>query len=226
MAVARPPRAGHRRPGPEPSRGRRRPRVADGRVPIRCGRPATPAVCRRSGSCRATGLAKSLKYGFATASPVAGKASPSSRRHAVPAALSEYPAIRRTIHAAKYLSDESCHRGIARQVNKGESLHSLQHQLRCAREGKVARRRPEQRTEQAWCLTVVANAVICRRAEYIGPAVDELRRADREVDAEGLAHVSPARSSAATPAAPSPSTTSASSPSWTSRSTDRSYRAH
>ncbi|OKJ35007.1 Tn3 family transposase [Streptomyces sp. CB01580] len=66
------------------------------------------------------------------------------------------------------------------------------------REGKVTRRRPEQQNEQAWCLTVVTNAVICWHTTHMVPAVDELRRAGREVDAEEPAHVSPARSSAVT----------------------------
>ncbi|MFE7425167.1 Tn3 family transposase [Streptomyces sp. NPDC057545] len=35
------------------------------------------------------------------------------------------------------------------------------------REGKVTRRRPEQQNEQAWCLTVVTNAVICWHTTYM-----------------------------------------------------------
>jgi TnpA family transposase len=50
-------------------------------------------------------LAGSLKYGQATASLIAGTLSASSRRNARAAALKEYGAIRRTIHAAEYLSD-------------------------------------------------------------------------------------------------------------------------
>jgi Ribonuclease G/E len=109
--------------------------------------------------------------------------------------LKEYGAIRRAIYAAKYLSDEGYRRKIARRLNKGESLHALRRQLHYAREGKVARRQPEQQNEQAWCLTVVTNSVVCWHTEYLGLAVDELRIAGREVDAEVLAHISPARSS-------------------------------
>lgn len=120
-------------------------------------------------------LAGSLKYGHATASLIVGKLSASSRQNALAAALKEYGAIRRTIYAAKYLSDESYRRKIARQLNKGESLHALRRQLHYAREGKVARRQPEQQNEQAWCLTVVTNSVVCWHTEYMGLAVDELR---------------------------------------------------
>ncbi|MEU3217594.1 Tn3 family transposase [Streptomyces sp. NPDC006971] len=94
--------------------------------------------------------------------------------------------------------DPACRRKIAWQLNKGESIDSLRRRLHYAREGKVTRRRPEQQNERAWCLTVVTNAVICWHTTYLGPAVDELRRAGREVDAEEPAHVSPARSSAVT----------------------------
>ncbi|MEY9997599.1 TnpA family transposase [Streptomyces sp. V4I8] len=142
-------------------------------------------------------LAGSLKYGHATASLIVGKLSASSRQNALAAALKElYGAIRRTIYAAKYLSDPSYRRKIARQLNKGESIHALRRQLHYAREGKVTRRQPEQQNEQAWCLTVVTNAVICWHTEYMGLAVDELRKAGREVDAEVLARISPARGSA------------------------------
>ncbi|WP_267889685.1 Tn3 family transposase [Streptomyces acidiscabies] len=117
-------------------------------------------------------------------------------RNALATVLKEYGAIRRTIYAAKYLSDPVYRRKIARQLNKGESLHTLRRQLHYAREGKVTRRQPEQRNAQAWCLTVVTNAVVCWRTTCLGLAVGELRGSGREVDAEVLAHISPARSSA------------------------------
>ncbi|MEU3550040.1 Tn3 family transposase [Streptomyces longwoodensis] len=40
-------------------------------------------------------------------------------------------------------------------------LHALRRQLHYAREGKVTGASPEQQHEQAWCLTVVTNAVVC-----------------------------------------------------------------
>lgn len=127
---------------------------------------------------------------------IVGKLSASSRQNALAAALKEYGAIRRTIYAAKYLSDPAYRRKVAWQLNKGESLHALRRQLHYAREGKVTRRQPEQQNEQAWCLIAVTNAVVCWHTEYMGLAVGELRAAGREVDAEVLAHISPARSSA------------------------------
>ncbi|MFI0114550.1 Tn3 family transposase [Streptomyces globisporus] len=100
------------------------------------------------------------------------------------------------MYAAKYLSDEGYRRKIARHLNKGESIHALRRQLHYAHEGKITRRQPERQNEQAWCLTVVTNAVICWHTECMGLAVDQLHGAGREVDAEVLAHISPDRSSA------------------------------
>ncbi|MBT2458157.1 Tn3 family transposase [Streptomyces sp. ISL-86] len=65
----------------------------------------------------------------------------------------------------------------------------MRRQLHYAREGKVARRQPEQQNEQAWCLTVVTNSVVCWHTEYMGLAVDELRSAGREVDRGTGTHV-------------------------------------
>ncbi|MEU3753526.1 Tn3 family transposase [Streptomyces olivoreticuli] len=101
-------------------------------------------------------LAGSLKYGHATASLIVGKLSASSRQNALAAALKEYGAIRRTIYAAKYLSDESYRR-------------------------KITRRRPEQQNEQAWCLTVVTNAVV----NYYGSITVDYERELAQLDDQG-----------------------------------------
>ena len=45
--------------------------------------------------------------------------------------------LRRTIHAAKYVSDPAYRRKIARQLNKGESLHALRRDLHYAHQGTV-----------------------------------------------------------------------------------------
>lgn len=49
-------------------------------------------------------------------------------------------------------------------------------------------------TEQAWCLTLATNAVIAWTTEYYGLAVEQMRRSGRRVDADVLAHISPAPS--------------------------------
>lgn len=52
----------------------------------------------------------------------------------------------------------------------------------------------EQQTEQAWCLTLVTNAVITWTTEYYGLAVESMRAAGRRIDDEVLARISPAHS--------------------------------
>jgi TnpA family transposase len=139
-------------------------------------------------------LAGSLKFGHATASLLVSKLSASGRQNALAAALKEYGALRRTIYAARYLSDPAYRRKISRQLNKGESLHALKRDLLYAHEGTVRARHLEQQTEQAWCLTLATNAVVTWTTEYYGLAVDSMRAAGRRIDDEVLAHISPAHS--------------------------------
>ncbi|MGR6998722.1 Tn3 family transposase [Yinghuangia aomiensis] len=140
-------------------------------------------------------LGASLKFGHATASLMVGKLCTASRQNVLAAALKEYGALRRTIFAARYLSDEAYRRKITRQLSKGESLHALRRRLHYADLGKVRARHREQQNEQAWCLD--------RRHQRRGRlahgvlgagAVAQLRRAGRVINDEVLAHVSPARS--------------------------------
>jgi hypothetical protein len=80
---------------------------------------------------------------------------------------------------------------LARQLNKGENLHSLRRSLAYAGEGALRRRHHEQQTEQMWCLTLASNAIVTWTTEYHGLAVAALRRAGRHIDDEVLAHIWP-----------------------------------
>ena len=139
-------------------------------------------------------LAGSLKFGHATGSLLVGKLSASTRQNSLAAALKEYGTLRRTIYAARYLSDPVYRRRISRQLNKGESLHALKRDLLYAHEGTIRGRHLEQQTEQAWCLTLVTNAVVAWTTEYYGLAIESMRTAGRRIDDEVLAHISPAHS--------------------------------
>jgi TnpA family transposase len=137
-------------------------------------------------------MAGSLKYGQATASLVVGKRSAASRQNTLAAALKEWGMLRRTLHAAKYLSDPAYRRKIARQLNKGESLHALRRDLHYVQQGAVTKPALGDQTNQAWCLTVLTNSVICWTTEYYSLAVRQLRAAGRDVPDEP--HISPAHS--------------------------------
>jgi Tn3 transposase DDE domain len=139
-------------------------------------------------------MAGLLRYGQAAASLVVGKWSAASRQNTLAAALKEWGTLRRTIHAAKYLSDPGYRRRIGRQLKKGESLHALRRDLHYAQQGTVAAPHLADQTEQAWCLTVLTNAVITWTTEYYQLAVKHLRSAGRDVPDEILGHISPAHS--------------------------------
>jgi TnpA family transposase len=139
-------------------------------------------------------LAGSLKFGHATASLLVGKLSASSRQNTLATALKEYGALRRTIYAARYLSDPVYRRKISRQLNKGESIHALKRDLLYAHEGAFRARHLEAQSEQAWCLTLATNAVMAWTTEYFGLAVAAMRTQGRLVDDEVLSHLSPAHS--------------------------------
>lgn len=62
---------------------------------------------------------------------------------------------------------------------KGESLHALKRDLLYAHEGTVRAGHLEQQTEQAWCLTLVTNAVVAWTTEYYGLAIESMRAAGR-----------------------------------------------
>ncbi len=137
-------------------------------------------------------VAASVKYGHSTAALVVGKLCSSRRQqNTLTTAIKEYGALRRTIYAARYLADENYRRKIARQLNKGENLHSLRRDLAYAGQGAIRRRHPDQQTEQMWCLTIATNAIVTWTTEYYGLGISTLRSAGRQLDDELLAHLWP-----------------------------------
>lgn len=100
-------------------------------------------------------VAASVQGGHSTAALVVGKLCSSKRQqNALTSAIKEYGALRRTVYAARYLTDETYRRRIARQLNKGGNLHALRRSLAYAGEGALRRRHHEQQTEQMWCQIV------------------------------------------------------------------------
>jgi hypothetical protein len=71
--------------------------------------------------------------------------------------------LRRTIHAAKYISDLVYRRKMAGQLNKGESLHSLRSDLHYAHRGN----HPETAPDRANRTGMVLDGVDQRRRDLV-----------------------------------------------------------
>ncbi len=86
-------------------------------------------------------------------------------------------------------------RKISRQLNKGESPHLLRRDLHYANQGTIGKAHLQQHPEQAWCSTVLPNAIETWSTESPlyrgGPAT---RPVGRDIPDQILAHVSPAHS--------------------------------
>jgi TnpA family transposase len=136
-------------------------------------------------------LAGSLKFGHATASLVLRRLHAARRHGSLARAVVEYGRLVRTIFVLRYLADIQLRRRIGRQLNKGETLHSLRRRLFFAHEGHVRHSRHDRQTEQALCLTILTNAVVLWNTVYIADALEELRRG-ADIDDEAAAHLSPA----------------------------------
>ena len=149
-------------------------------------------------------LAGSLKFGHATASLVLRRLHAARRHGSLARATLEYGRLVRTLFVLRYLADAELRRRIGRQLNKGETLHSLRRQLFFAHEGHVRHRHHEGQTEQALCLTIVTNAVVLWNTVYMADALDDLRRADDAGD-DAVAHLSRRCSTTSTPTADSSS---------------------
>lgn len=123
-----------------------------------------------------------------------GWLSRADRHNTLAAALKEYGALRRTIYAARYLARPDYRRKIGRQLNKGESMHALRRDVFYAHEGAIRRRHMQHQNDQAWYVTLAANAITAWTTEYLRLAVQQLRSQGRLVDDTLLAHLSPAQS--------------------------------
>jgi TnpA family transposase len=138
-------------------------------------------------------LTASLKTGWSTASLLIGKLQSFPRKNDVARALQEYGKIKKTEFILNYLLDNDYRRRINRQLNKGESLHSLRKFLFFANEGNIRKRFPEEQQTQANCLNLVTNAIVVWNTVYLHAAVEQLKSEGVEIKDEDLSHISPAR---------------------------------
>jgi TnpA family transposase len=138
-------------------------------------------------------LAGSLKRGWVTASLLVGKLHAMPKANALVAALQEYGRLIKTNFILQYLGNEDFRRRINRQLNKGESLHSLRRYLFVANEAHIRKRHYETQLNQAGCLNLMTNAVVVWNTVYMWEAIEQLRREGREISDDDIRHLSPAR---------------------------------
>lgn len=138
-------------------------------------------------------LTASLKTGWSTASLLVGKLQSFPRKNDVARALQEYGKIKKTEFILRYLPDNDFRRRINRQLNKGESLHSLRRFLLFANEGNINKRFPEEQQTQANSLNLVTNAIVLWNTVYLQAAVEQIKSEGIEIKDEDLKHISPAR---------------------------------
>lgn len=138
-------------------------------------------------------LTASLKTGWSTASLLIGKLQSFPRKNDVARALQEYGKIKKTDFILRYLLDNDFRRRINRQLNKGESLHSLRRFLFFANEGNIRQRFPEEQQTQANSLNLVTNAIVLWNTVYLQAAVKQLKTEGIHIKDEDLNFISPAR---------------------------------
>ena len=137
-------------------------------------------------------VAASVKHGQATAAIVVGKLCSSARQqNELTAALKEYGTLRRTIYAARYLTDPDYQHRTVRQLNKGENLHDLRRTIAFAGQGALRGHDHNDHTEQMWALTLITNAVVVWTTEYYARAARQLELAGPTIESAHLGHIWP-----------------------------------
>jgi TnpA family transposase len=138
-------------------------------------------------------LAGSLKTGWVTASLLMSKLQSYPRQNILTRALVEYGCMVKTHFILRYLLSEKVRTDINRQLNKGESLHSLRRFLFFANEGKIRQRQDEAQVNQVGCLNFVTNAVVLWTTVYLQAIIKQLRKEGYPIHEEDIKHLSPAR---------------------------------
>jgi TnpA family transposase len=128
-----------------------------------------------------------------TASLLMSKLQSYPRQNILTRALVEYGCMVKTHFILRYLLSEKVRTDINRQLNKGESLHSLRRFLFFANEGKIRQRQDEAQVNQVGCLNFVTNAVVLWTTVYLQAIIKQLRKEGYPIHEEDLKHLSPAR---------------------------------
>ena len=138
-------------------------------------------------------VAGSLKMGWVTSSLLVSRLQAKPRKSGLTKALQEYGRLRKTIFLLRYMEDADLRKRVNRQLNKGESLHALRDFLFFANAGKVGRRQPEEQTDQALCLNLVADCVILWNTVYYGEILTRLKDEGYPLRSGDVDHLSPTK---------------------------------
>lgn len=138
-------------------------------------------------------MAGSLKLGWVTASLAIQRIQASSRKSQFVRALQEYGRLIKTIHALAWYESEVKRRWANRQLNKGESVHSLKAHLIVANRGIIGRKLDEGLQHQIQCLNLLTNAIIVWNSVYMAEALRQLKQEGYSVDANDLRYIWPTR---------------------------------
>jgi TnpA family transposase len=138
-------------------------------------------------------VAASLKLGYVTSSLLISKLQAYPRQHQLTTLLQEYGRLLKTNFILRYLQSQPLRRRIHAQLNKGEQLHALRSWLWFGGDGALRRQQDEQQQETVRCLNLLTNLVVVWNTVYMQEVVTQLRQEGREVAAEDLRFLSPAR---------------------------------
>ena len=138
-------------------------------------------------------LTGSLKLGWSTASLVIEKLMASKTKSELAKALQEYGRLIKTIHILSWYESEEKRRWANRQLNKGESVHSLKAYLSVGNRGVLSRKTDEGLQHQVGCLNLLTNAVILWNSVYMDNALKQLESEGYPVNREDLWHIWPTR---------------------------------
>lgn len=137
--------------------------------------------------------AASLKYGWVSSSLLMNKLQSLPDPHHLLRAFHEYGRLLKTIFILQYLNSKDYRRRINRQLNKGESVHTLRRYFVIAQQGELRKRHQEGLENQASCLTLVTNAVVVWNTIYLNAALEYIERQGYVMTEEDKSHLSPAR---------------------------------
>ncbi len=130
--------------------------------------------------------AASLKRGWVPASLLISRLKNATPQSPLAAALSEYGRIVRTNFLLVYCADPAEHARIARQLNKGETLHALRRHLVIGSRAQIPADEDDHR-RHALCLQILVNAVQVWNARYMTASIDHLHATKPDVVADQTA---------------------------------------